>query len=129
MDWLIMLHPKYWFFRQTRSDFARYWDGREWEGFFSAWATSGLAFSVFILMSVAGSPDVSFNWQLLLVTLSIGFFMGFFLIPIAAWIILLPAIARYEIKARRDSHRRMQEELLRCAQERRRREKAEKAQN
>lgn len=122
MDWLGMFNPNYWFFRQTRNDFARYWgEGQEWNGFFSAWLTSGLTFTFIFLMMVASSPGFSFGWQSLLVLLGFGFFMGFFFIPVATWVILMKAVAQEEIRNRRESHRRQQEELFRALQRQRRR--------
>ena len=121
MEWLRMLHPNYWFFRQTRNDFARYWgEGQEWNGFFASWFSgAGVIYMLFFMMLV-GTPGFDFAWQSFVAIGVIALMISFFLVPIAAAVILMGAIARAEIKNRRESQRRyndaMLEALRRCQQ-------------
>lgn len=112
MEWLHALHPDYWFFRQTRNSFIRYWDGRGWTGFFASWFSGGAAVGVVLLLMLLAQPGFAFSWTALIPCAIVGMIIGFFLIPISAALILIPAFAREEIKNRRESQRRYLDAIL-----------------
>lgn len=125
MDWLKSLHPDYWFFRQTRNEFERYWgEGQGWNGFFSAWFSGATAIFMFFLMALGSTPSFEFAWQPLLAIGVVSLMISFFVIPIMSAIMLIGAIARKEIDGRRESHRRLNEAMLEAA--RRQRQKKDK---
>lgn len=112
MEWLGMFNPNYWFYRQTRNDFARYWDGREWQGFFASWFAAAAAMNLIFLMMFLKDATVSFSWQAEAILACISAVFGLFLIPISSAIILIPAMAREEIRNRQESRRRYNEAMM-----------------
>lgn len=112
MEWLGMFNPDYWFYRQTRNDFARYWDGKEWQGFFASWLAAAAALNLIFVMMFLRDASVAFSWQAEAILACISAVIGLFLIPISAAIILMPAMAREEIRNRRESHRRYNEAMM-----------------
>lgn len=119
MDWLRALHPDYWFFRQTRNDFERYWgEGQGWNGFFTAWFNGAVVFFIIFLMMLAGTPGFTFAWQAFVAVGVFAAIIAFFLIPISAAITLMGAMGREEIKNRRESRRRFNEAMIEAARRR-----------
>ena len=119
MDWLKSLHPDYWFFRQTRNDFERYWgDGQGWNGFFSAWFSGAFVFFIIFSMMVITSSGFDFAWQLFAVLGVFALIPAFALIPITTAVLLSGAMVREEIKNRRESRRRFDEALFKAARRR-----------
>ena len=119
MEWLRALHPDYWFFRQTRNSFERYWgEGQGWNGFFSSWFSGAFVFFVIFAMALMRSPEFVFAWVPFAVIGIASLIISFFLIPISAAVMLMGAMAREEVKNRRESHRRFNEALLRMARRR-----------
>lgn len=119
MDWLRALHPDYWFFRQTRNDFERYWgEGQGWNGFFASWFNGAAVVFIILSMMLIGTPGFTFAWQAFAVLGVLALFFAFFLIPISAAITLIGAMGREEIKNRRESRRRFDEALIDAARRR-----------
>lgn len=116
MDWLRSLHPDYWFFRQTRNDFERYWgEGQGWNGFFSAWFSGAFVIFVILSMMLISNSGFNFAWQAFVVLGVFALVPAFALIPITTAVLLVGAIAREEIKNRRESRRRFDEALINAA--------------
>ncbi len=119
MEWLRALHPDYWFFRQTRNSFERYWgEGQGWNGFFSSWFNGACVFFVIFAVTLMRSPEFVFTWVPFAAIGVASLFISFFLIPISAAVMLMGAMAREEVKNRRESHRRFNEALWRMARRR-----------
>lgn len=119
MEWLRALHPDYWFFRQTRNSFERYWgEGQGWNGFFSSWFSGAFVFFVIFSVTLMRAAEFSFAFMPFVFVGVFALIISFFLIPISAAIMLIGAMAREEVRNRRESHRRFNEAILRSARRR-----------